>query len=59
LAREFGIGRTTLVEILMGRNYKDAVLPGEPDNLMYRSTGHEELPNCVWRDAEVPFAANH
>jgi predicted outer membrane lipoprotein len=22
-------------------------------------TAKEELPNCVWRDAETPFADNH
>lgn len=29
------------------------------DEGILTSDGGEELPNCVWRDAETPFADNH
>lgn len=32
---------------------------GGMDPLERKRQNREELPNCVWRDAETPFAKNH
>jgi hypothetical protein len=64
LARQYGVSHTCIRNVLRGKTYRHMIRTGEKLDLT--STGRrfeqeilgvliDELPNCVWRDAETPF----
>ena len=43
----------------MGKALDEIEKLGGMDPFERRRSERDELPNCVWRDAETPFAKNH
>jgi hypothetical protein len=68
LARQYNVSQTCIRSILRGKSYKRILRVGERVDLTHKGRQFErdvlevikdELPNCVWRHADTPFAANH
>jgi hypothetical protein len=60
LAREYGVSQTLIRNLLTGKSYKHILRPGERPDLtgsgrILASRPRDELPNCIWRDAEYSF----